>query len=480
MSFVLRASILVVTWYFWLIDPCVAKSTEWYQECKPGECGFAGKKGSSNCQDAHEDCGNFARHGECFANPEWMHENCRLSCGLCVAEDDESGTCKDLHSNCAKWAGEFECLLNPAYMSRACPQSCLLCIDKEELKKAKVPEEKIQKLLRFSQTDWGLWQKLPENDDKGVRKEIEKMALYMRSLENVGPGSACNNLYHECALWKVRDNACETDTEFMLKHCSLVCQFCDYVDAYHTCRNKRVDSPRKPFGDMETVFSALINEESAENILHEKLEDRKVGEWIFSMNKTAFFNSSEEESQKLVKLLQSDKVKNLVWKNASGETYTNAPSDLLPVRSGRVAVCGSECVDSNPTFQALKSTLSNLLEIDMEYFMPLEFVHYTRGERFATHHDFRLHDQWKDSGNHVLTVFLGLQSPEKGGNFGFPELDWLLFERPQVLIWPNVGKNLKEPLERLKSEQLPVVEGELYGVYAYVRQYAFDESSPCM
>jgi hypothetical protein len=31
----------------------------------------------------------------------------------------------------------------------------------------------------------------------------------------------------------------------------------------------------------------------------------------------------------------------------------------------------------------------------------------------------------------------------------------------------------------MKSEQLPVVAGEMYGVYAWVRQYPYDESNPC-
>jgi hypothetical protein len=129
--------------------------------------------------------------------------------------------------------------------------------------------------------------------------------------------------------------------------------------------------------------------------------------------------------------------------------------------------------------ETLISTIANLLQVDTSNMQSLEFVHYKRGERFATHHDFRLHDQWKHSGNRVLTVFLALQTPERGGGFGFPDLDWLLIEKPQLLVWPNVGKNPKFPLERVKSEQLPIVEGELYGVYTWVRQYPYDESNPC-
>ena len=116
---------------------------------------------------------------------------------------------------------------------------------------------------------------------------------------------------------------------------------------------------------------------------------------------------------------------------------------------------------------------------------PLEFVHYQKGQRRKPIHDFDIHDHWKSSGHVVLTIFVVLQAPDKGGAFGFPDLDWTIVDSPEVLIWPNIKPEKNEELQRnewletMKSEQLPVVEGELYGVYVRVREYPSYPNSHC-
>lgn len=80
-----------------------------------------------------------------------------------------------------------------------------------------------------------------------------------------------------------------------------------------------------------------------------------------------------------------------------------------------------------------------------------------------------------------MTVFIVIQSPEEGGAFGFQEYDWLQIPEPKVLVWPNVvsaGQGV-EGLRRMKSEQLPVVKGEMYGVYTTLREFPYDSENPC-
>ena len=36
-----------------------------------------------DCTDKNEYCADWAKRGECTANPEWMEENCAKSCGKC-------------------------------------------------------------------------------------------------------------------------------------------------------------------------------------------------------------------------------------------------------------------------------------------------------------------------------------------------------------------------------------------------------------
>merc|ERR1712232_941571 len=40
---------------------------------------------NNTCYDVHaaEECAGWVEDGECDANPDWMHQNCRRSCFLC-------------------------------------------------------------------------------------------------------------------------------------------------------------------------------------------------------------------------------------------------------------------------------------------------------------------------------------------------------------------------------------------------------------
>jgi hypothetical protein len=61
-----------------------------------------------------------------------------------------------------------------------------------------------------------------------------------------------------------------------------------------------------------------------------------------------------------------------------------------------------------------------------------------------------------------MSMFISVQRPQTGGSFGFPDLNWLLVEEPEILVWPNISprnQNQKVSLDRMDSEQLPVVEG---------------------
>jgi len=72
------------------------------------------------CADAHQQCGRWAARGECSTNPDYMHQSCRLSCGLCQP-------CADENDRCAEWAARNQCAENPGYMNAKCKQSCGKC-----------------------------------------------------------------------------------------------------------------------------------------------------------------------------------------------------------------------------------------------------------------------------------------------------------------------------------------------------------------
>jgi hypothetical protein len=446
-----------------------ASSTDQTCSADDGSCSNSEKE----CTHLHPQCQNFARYGECIYNPRWMQDNCRKACQLCF---EPQGECHDLHADCPSWASYMECQANPGYMMRACPVSCWQCINVADLKEQGLSQEEIDHRQRFVQTDFGLWQAIPEPDlDDQVKKMIFQMEYYMRNLTNIGPGTLCNNVYHEC-MQRVAQGQCQDNLTVMLGHCSLACRMCDHIDLFQKCRRKKSTTKAAVATDLKTIFRNLKNQ-GATNIVDSKdIENYSEDEWVFSMDQTVWLSDMEIETPKML-----ESIKHLEWKEASATIYADNSLDIkAPDRTGETTLCGVTCSKVHLPVAALRESIATLLKIPPTHLQTLEFFHYQKGQRFATHHDFQLHDRWKQSGTRVLTVYIVLQAPTKGGGMGFPELDWMLVYQPKVLIWPNVqSKDLLQPLERLKSEQLPVVEGDLYGVYAVVRQYPYDEDEPC-
>ena len=112
------------------------------------------------CEDREDLCGFWAGSNECTKNPDWMLENCRLSCNACdyvsrapdervtgppvTAPDSTTTTieteipsgpprtttppnCEDTDVLCGYWAINGECQNNPQWMPQNCPVSCNTC-----------------------------------------------------------------------------------------------------------------------------------------------------------------------------------------------------------------------------------------------------------------------------------------------------------------------------------------------------------------
>jgi len=87
-------------------------------------CSDSGEEDEDECEDSHPSCYSWAQSGECDANPVWMGDNCKKSCGTC---DGGSGTtCVDNDENCYPWAQAGYCETNQ-HTKDNCPRSCGLC-----------------------------------------------------------------------------------------------------------------------------------------------------------------------------------------------------------------------------------------------------------------------------------------------------------------------------------------------------------------
>ncbi|XGW14534.1 hypothetical protein V3C99_000664, partial [Haemonchus contortus] len=80
------------------------------------------------CFNEQQCCAPWANNGQCRANPSYMSQWCRASCGLCTPRTyDLRVECSNRHVMCATWAARGECTNNPSWMVENCRQACNRC-----------------------------------------------------------------------------------------------------------------------------------------------------------------------------------------------------------------------------------------------------------------------------------------------------------------------------------------------------------------
>jgi ShK domain-like len=504
---------------------CYANSNWMSLNCRfsCGKCEDDGDDGEDGeCVDLHSNCPRWADQLECFTNPGYTHRACRKSCWLCVdtkelrrqsSADDEGGGSDNVTEADIRHRIRFS---------------------------------------QTDWGEWQAWNNQNDATTVGggptpteVKERIIRMGQYQHSLKSIGRGTVCNNLKHHCAKWATKTqnpdgstkDDCRDNLLFMIGSCSLACEYCSVVQQYHTCRPllKEAHQPKNHvfFGrqdresGLKSIYQHLMSAEDivAVDLLKSRDDHKKSSiskttttcdsdlmddggdnsysdEWIVSFNRTSLWKNNKDghENESLLEYLKS--IPDSLWVDAtslSSDLYDTTSHHnaavimaVTPSRSGRVLRLSSlsSIVDTDVVVvDKFRSTVSTLLQVP-ETHLEMEFVHYERGERYRSHSDLRLHDVWKQSGARLLSMYVALSNPTTGGNVGFPDLDWLLIDEPQVLIWPNVvettvdgddgsGGSTVAPLLQMKTEQLPVVEGELYGVHIWLHEYKYDESSFC-
>lgn len=258
---------------------------------------------------------------------------------------------------------------------------------------------------------------------------------------------------------------CENNLHFMMKDCSLACQFCDMKSKFQDCRQKSKDPWFLP-GDLKNKYEHLKKQPNAALASRSEVKDQD-DPWVLKFDD--FVSSSEADA--LLALAKS-----LQWQTSDPVVSGSLKETGLVRRESESALC-KDCVDKG--YLKLQKKITDLVQADPSLLEPLEFVHYRNLKSFGMHHDFRLHDIWMPAGPRVLSVFLCLAEVPEGGAMGFPDLDWLSIppKKGQLLIWPNVLSS--DPLKRHKdmmSEGLPVLQGEKYGVHAWFRLHNFKEA----
>jgi ShK domain-like len=319
---------------------------------------------------------------------------------------------------------------------------------------------------RYTNGDWGSVQNL---GDTIVRTKVKPYALAMNkyAVENVTtyPLSLriqCTNSNPACLEWASL-NECETNLNYMITSCPLACRLCDKRLLYDKCKNDNPTNPWLPEDGLKELFEHLKSQGQPELLTEVKDPDSP---WILKWDD---FVSSRDASDLLAL------AKGLTWEDSRPVESTNHNRVR---RLSQSAYC-KDCPTNNGAYQKLQRSLATLVQADLKYMEPFEFVHYQKMQSYGAHHDMSLHDLWLPAGPPVLSIFLCLSDVPQGGAMGFPDLDWLFIppKKGQLLIWPNVlNSDLKKVRKDMSNEALPVLEGEKYGIHTWVRLYDYEEA----
>lgn len=84
------------------------------------------------CSDLNMACAEWARAGQCNANPDYMSQQCRKSCGLCAKDElltDRGPPCVNTapEHDCEYWSTMGECTSNESFMRTGCTKACGFC-----------------------------------------------------------------------------------------------------------------------------------------------------------------------------------------------------------------------------------------------------------------------------------------------------------------------------------------------------------------
>lgn len=322
--------------------------------------------------------------------------------------------------------------------------------------------------FRYSEADWGADQSLGTTDAEksklyGLVVAMDDYAFHNVTTYPLAKRILCMNSRPDC-ISRAFDDECENNLAFMMMECPLACRLCDKRDRYELCKDVEPTNPWVLANGLQLKLKHLQRQGQPELVYEGKEPDDP---WILKWDDFL----SSRESDDLLALAKS-----LSWK----ESTPVAPMGLKEVHNVRRQSKSAFCADCNDgAYQKLQKDLLSLLDTDLSYIEPFEFVHYRKMQSFGMHHDVPLHDLWMPAGPRVLSIFLCLTDVPHGGAVGFPNLDWLMVppKKGQLLVWSNVLNS--DPRKRnaaMMSESLPVIEGDKYGIHTWVRLYNYSQA----
>uniref|UniRef100_A0A0N4WJP6 ShTK domain protein n=1 Tax=Haemonchus placei TaxID=6290 RepID=A0A0N4WJP6_HAEPC len=158
------------------------------------------------CFNEQQCCAPWANNGQCRANPSYMSQWCRASCGLCTPRTyDLRVECSNRHVMCATWAARGECTNNPSWMVENCRQACNRC------------GQTRQQICYGGSTNL-------RRPDMRLMSNISDPPSATTQPPSTG-GGTCVNQHYCCIAWASR-GYCSSSAAYMAQYCPPSCNQC--------------------------------------------------------------------------------------------------------------------------------------------------------------------------------------------------------------------------------------------------------------
>lgn len=280
-----------------------------------------------------------------------------------------------------------------------------------------------------------------------------------------GPGACqdCQDTNPSCPAFAAAYNGfgCEDNPAYMIDVCAKSCNTCHLRDLAVRCAGIENEPRALRPGDLNATFQRALSLPglNAEVLSHDP--------WILRFPK---FLTEDE-----IAFLLDPKIHGEEWKEASDQGGLDERGRVKQVysshRSTGVKWCGLQCHE-HPVGKRLRARISELTRVHPHYFESFQFLRYTKGQYYKSHHDSASTDTNSPSGHRIYTFFLYLSDVESGGDTTFPQLDIRVKpERGSAILWPSVYNHDPAETDLRTSHQAEVVEaGTKYSSNIWIHQ----------
>jgi len=441
-------------------------------------------------------------------------------------EEDEKLVpgCEDAHELCSFWANKGECDKNPNYMLNNCRISCNTCPQVEEkvelidgLTMAQVAEK--QSLLDMV-AEYGVPQTVSETETQAktmfvIRQTVDYMKNFIHadkpthkiSKETV---EACTNNEKLCSFWS-SIGECDNNPSFMVTKCAPACKSCHKIDYNNRCgkRDPNLVPGLRP-GELNLMFERIVEtapgnasdttqfaaangeiqddgmpiytvtvhsrpkspspkpDDNGVIPINRKL-DGEESPWVITFDNFL----TDEECDHLIQLGYQNEYKRStdVGKRQVDGTYSNHQSTT---RTSENSWCSTKSgCRADPIVERVMKRLETMTGVPTENYEDFQMLKYQTGQFYRSHHDYIDHQKDRHNGPRILTFFLYLSDVEEGGGTYLNTLDLEIKpKRGRALLWPSVmnyNPMIKDP--RTMHEAKDVIRGTKFAANAWIHLF---------